>query len=470
MARVTARGLAPLRHRGFRLYAGGQFASNAGDACYAVALPWYVLAEHGGALLLGTVLAAYGIPRTALLAVGGHASDRWRPWTVMMSTDILRVFAVAGLAVAAALGPARAAVLVPIAAVLGAGEGLFLPGSFAIIPELLPGKDLQAGNALASGGTQLAMLAGPALGGALVALVGPSPAFALDAVSFAVSALTLARVHAARPVPVTPSQATPDAEARAGAAVPGAGEAVPAVPGAGEADPVGTRAGAPAPRASTLRRVLRSERVIQIGLLVTVAANLGGAGVSEVALPSLAHGPLHAGAGGYGALIAAFGGGALLGTLVAGQARLARRPAVVGSLAFLAEAACEAVIPYPGSTAAAAVLLIASGALNGFGNVVMITVFQRWAPPGLLGRLAGMLTLASMGVFPVSVALAALVVHALGPAPFFPLAAAALALAILAGLSQRTWRGFGATRADPDPPGRAEWVTTSVTAETAGPS
>jgi MFS family permease len=123
--------LAPLRHRGFRLLAGGQFASNAGDACYAVALPWYVLAEHGGALLLGTVLVAYGIPRTALVTVGGNASDRWRPWTVMMTTDAAR-------AVAACLGPARAVVLVPIAAVLGAGEGLFMPGSIAIIPALNP--------------------------------------------------------------------------------------------------------------------------------------------------------------------------------------------------------------------------------------------------------------------------------------------------------------------------------------------
>jgi hypothetical protein len=48
------------------------------------------------------------------------------------------------------------------------------------------------------------------------------------------------------------------------------------------------------------------------------------------------------------------------------------------------------------------------------------------------------------GVFPLSVALAALVVHGFGPALFFPLAAATLAAALLAGLSQRTWRNFGA--------------------------
>jgi MFS family permease len=80
--------------------------------------------------------------------------------------------------------------------VLGAGAGLFMPGSFAIVPALLGGDDLQAGNALVSGGTQLATLIGPAIGGAVVALAGPAPAFAVDAASFAVSALTLAGLRA----------------------------------------------------------------------------------------------------------------------------------------------------------------------------------------------------------------------------------------------------------------------------------
>jgi len=44
----------------------------------------------------------------------------------------------------------------------------------------------------------------------------------------------------------------------------------------------------------------------------------------------------------------------------------------------------------------------------------MITLFQRWAPPELLGRLMGTLMLASFGIFPVSVALGAVAVHHLG--------------------------------------------------------
>jgi predicted MFS family arabinose efflux permease len=419
-ALTSARGLAPLRHPRFRLLVAGQLTSSVGDAFYAVALPWYVLATHGGPLLLGTVLAAYGIPRTALLLVGGQLSDRWRPWTVMMATDAVRAAGVGALAVTAALGPARAVVLVPIAVVLGSGAGLFMPGSFAIVPALLDGDDLQAGNALISGGTQLATLIGPAIGGALVALVGPASAFAADAATFVVSALTLAGLRAA-------SAGLPRPASR-----PAAAEA------AGEAAEPGERAAVP-----TVRSVLRTERILQIGLLVTVAANLGSGGVDEVALPSLAHGPLHSGAVGYGWLIAAFGAGALIGTLTAAQAGRARRPFVVGSLAFLAEAAFIAVAPFLGSTAAVAAAIFGLGVMNGFGNVLTMTAFQKWARPELLGRLSGLLLLGSLGVFPISVALAALFVRHLGPASFFIFSAVALTVAILAGLSQRTWRDFG---------------------------
>jgi Major Facilitator Superfamily len=442
------RSLAPLRHRGFRRLAAGQFASNVGDACYAVALPWYVLATHGGILLLGTVLAAYGIPRTVGLAFGGQASDRWRPWTVMMTSDLVRVVAVAAMAAAAAAGPARAVVLVPIAVVLGAGEGFFLPGSFSIIPTLLPGDDLQPANALSSAGTQLAMLAGPAAGGALVAVLGPAPAFALDAATFAVSALTLAGVRSAQRRPAAAAAVPPPAPQRAevgGTATP-AGTARPAGPGAPEPGAPGPAApeAAPRPAAPTLRSMLRSERVLQLMLLVTLAANLGLGGETEVALPALAHGPLHAGASGYGGLLAAFAGGALAGTVAAGQLRGGRHPAIVGSAVFIAQSAVLAAVPYLGGLLADGAALAAVGVLNGLGNVIMITLFQRWARPELLGRIMGLLMLAAFGIFPVSVALGAVAVRSLGPAPFFPIAAAVTAAAILAGLSQRSWRSLGA--------------------------
>lgn len=179
-------------------------------------------------------------------------------------------------------------------------------------------------------------------------------------------------------------------------------------------------------------------------LVINIAANLGSGGESEVALPALAHGPLHAGATGYGFILAAFGGGALLGTIVVGQVTSVRRPAFVASLAFLGQAALIGLAPYLGSTAAVAAAMAASGLANGFANVLTITAFQRWAPQALRGRLLGLILLTSFGAFPLSVALAAVTVNALGPAPFFVFAAVTLAAAILGGLTRRSWRDFGA--------------------------
>jgi MFS family permease len=333
----------------------------------------------------------------------------------MLLTDVTRALALGALALAAALGPARAEVLVPLAIVIGAGEGLFLPASFSIVPSLLSGDDLGPGNALSSSGTQLATLIGPAVGGALVAIAGPSFAFTLDAATFAVSALTLYAIRAPHAPHVT--------------------LATPATPAAADAN-------IPAP---TLRTLFRTERVLSIILLVNIAANLGSGGLDGVALPSLAHGPLHAGATGYGIILAAFGGGALLGTIGVGQVGRLRRPVVVGSLAYLAEALCIGLAPYLGSVAGVSAAMVGLGVANGFANVLTITAFQRWAPPGTLGRLTGLLMLTSFGIFPISVAIAAIFVRDLGPAPFFLFAAATLAAAILAGLSQRAWRDFGAS-------------------------
>ena len=80
----------PLGVRSFRLLCGGQLASTIGDYFYAVALPWLVLSEHGGAILLGTVLACYGVPRTALIPAGGVLADKLGPRTLMLMADAAR--------------------------------------------------------------------------------------------------------------------------------------------------------------------------------------------------------------------------------------------------------------------------------------------------------------------------------------------------------------------------------------------
>ena len=159
-----------------------------------------MLSTHGGTILLGTVLACYGLPRTALIPVGGLLADKIGARTIMLAADAARCGLVVALVVLAAGHVASLALLGPVAALLGAGEGLFIPASFSVMPSLLEPEQLAAGNAINSAAVQAGGVAGPVLGGLLVAAAGPTPAFAVDAASFAVSALSLALVRL-RPSP-----------------------------------------------------------------------------------------------------------------------------------------------------------------------------------------------------------------------------------------------------------------------------
>ena len=415
----------PLGVRSFRLLAGGQFTSTVGDYCYAVALPWLVLSSHGGAILLGTVLACYGVPRTVLIPVGGVLADNIGPRTVMLAADAARCVLVAALAVLAARHTASLAVLGPIAAGIGAGEGLFIPASFAIMPSLLDGERLAAGNAISTAAVQAGSLLGPALGGALVAATRASTwAFAIDAVSFAVSALTLALI---------PRKAAAGTFADQAARADRVADAVGADTAEGSTG-VGGEQGVLA--------LLKRSRALQVILVVVIAANLAGGGMDGVALPSLAHARF--GAAGYGALLACFAAGSVLGTLAAVRTGGLRRPTIFASMMFLVSATALVLTPYLGGEGGAAAALFVAGAGNGLGNIIVLTAMQKWTPPALLGRVMSAIMLCAFGSYPLSVAVSGVLVRHIGPALFFPVAGAVVAAAILGGLTQREFREFGA--------------------------
>jgi MFS family permease len=186
---------APLANGNFRLLVGGQLISNIGDMFYAVALPWYMLTQGGGAQDLGIVLLAYGTPRIGTVLLGGSLADRFRPRRIMLLADVARAVLTGALAGLVVVGTPLLWQLCAVSALLGAFSGLFMPGSFSILPDILPDEQLQAGNAFNSSSAQLATLVGAGIAGAVVTFFTPGMALAVDAGTFAVSALTLAAMR-----------------------------------------------------------------------------------------------------------------------------------------------------------------------------------------------------------------------------------------------------------------------------------
>jgi MFS family permease len=396
----------PLSLPAFRLLTIGQFSSNVGDYCYAVALPWLVLSNHGDAASLGVVLACYGIPRAALTIPGGSLADRFGSRTMILAADALRCLLTALFAVFAASHVSSIAVLGPAAAVLGAAAGTFMPASAALMPSLVDDAQLTPANAIFASAVQVGTILGPILGGVLVATSGPAPAFAADAGSYLVSALSLlligrVAVRRARPAPAdeTPADET------------------------------------------SIWTLLRRERILQIILVVVVAANFALTGTTEVALPALAH--ARYGADGYGAVLACIAVLSIIGAL--GVARVGDRfpPAALIATAFVVAAVAIATAPFLGGLPGLAAALSVFGLAVGFDQVVSITVIQRWAPPAMLGRVWGLLLLAGAGSFPVSTFIAGLLSRHLGPTALFPISGAVLALSMLFGLAHREFRDFG---------------------------
>jgi predicted MFS family arabinose efflux permease len=406
----------PLAVRDFRLLSAGQLASTIGDFCYAIALPWYVLSSHGSAVLLGVVLAFYGVPRTALIPVGGVLSDRLSPRTVMLLADASRCVMVAVLVLLATRHTVSLVFLAPTAALIGAGEGLFIPASFAILPSMLDPSQLTSGNGLFMAFQQTGSLIGPAIGGAVVALASPAPAFGIDAASFAVSALTLAFIR--RPAAVSAPEPEPASE--------------------------------PAARSGGVLSLLRNSRVLQILLIITVAANLALAGLTEVALPALSH--QRFGASGFGVLLTCDAAGGIAGALAATRFGGLRRPAVVAAGAFMLAAIAMCFVPFAGGVPGAAVCMVALGGGVSFGNTIMLPRLQAWAPPELLGRVMSLVMLAAFGSAPLSFALTGLFVAHVSSAAFFPVVGIADAIVFLGGLAFPQWRNFGAPVHDNEVP------------------
>jgi MFS family permease len=420
----------PLANRNFRFLAAGQFTSATGDSCYAVALPWLTLTGHGGAVLLGAVLACYGVPRTALIPVGGLLSDLLGARTLMLVADAIRCLLIGVLALVALSHRATLLDLGPVAALTGASEGLFIPPSYALIPSLLPPAQLQAGNAIASAAAEGGNLIGPALAGPLVSILGPVWAFAADAASFAVSAATLALI--------------PDREAggRLERLMRRGGQT-------GRADP-----------AERLWPLVRRERLLKIMLVVVIVANLASDGALEVATPTLAH--QRYGAIGYAAMMACLGAGSVAGNLAGMRGRVALRasgrvrPAVRSALSFVLEGAAIMALPFLGGLTGAAIAAFVLGLANGFGNLLLITLLQQWAPAPLLGRVMSLIMLAAWGTLPLSAVVAGEVVHDFGAAPYFPVTGGIVIIAVLGALTQREFRGLGETAEPPAEPDRQD--------------
>lgn len=204
---------APLRNRPFRLLFAAQCASLLGDAVFLVALAFAVLEVANSPAALGGVLAAGSIVMVATLVVSGVWADRLPRFRLMVGSDLVCALSQALLAFLLLSGQASLAAVMALHCCFMAAAAFFQPALSGVVPQLLPAEQLLTGNGLLVSARSATAVAGAALGGVLVAALGPATAIALDALTFLLSALLLLLAQRASGALAPPSRASAPAPA-----------------------------------------------------------------------------------------------------------------------------------------------------------------------------------------------------------------------------------------------------------------
>jgi predicted MFS family arabinose efflux permease len=195
-----------LRHRDFRYLWLAQSASVIGDCIVIVALALFVIELTGDATDLGLVFAAASLPLVAFLLIGGVWADRLPRHRVMVVTDLVRFTLHALLATLIFAGSVKIWELIVIEALFGTAEAFFRPAANGLLPQTVPEQEIQQANGLSSLSNNIGEFLGPALATGLVLGLGAGWAFALDAVTFLISAALLMRVRPRRRAVAEPAE------------------------------------------------------------------------------------------------------------------------------------------------------------------------------------------------------------------------------------------------------------------------
>ena len=388
-----------LRHRDFRLLWSGQAISLLGDAAFLTALGWktFTLAGSGK---LGLVLSVQGAGLLATLLIGGALADRYERRRMMVVSDVWRFAAVGALAGLDATGHLNLAALVVLAGIMGLGDGFFYPAVGGIVPLVVDAAHLPSANSLLGVARWGSFVFGPSLAAFIYHGAGSAWVFALDALTFLLSA---ALMLMARPRPIEPTE------------------------------PEGT-----------LKEILDGTRYVAkipwLWVTITLFAVILMLQLApqQVLLPELVKDHFNHGVGAYGLIASAVGVGTVIGTLLFGHFQPRRRRGVLNYSVFFVNSLAIAGMVLSPWYALALGLSVFRGVLIGFGVALWETMLQELVPEHLLARVVSLDFFGSFGLMPIGLAIWGAVAGVAAPGPM--IAAGALISAGMIGVTlTRPW-------------------------------
>ncbi len=376
----------------------GQLVSSFGDTLHYIALVVLVYHLTGQGVAVAILVAAEIIPILVLGPVAGVIIDRFSRKSVLIASDLFRAVLVLSL-----VWPQGVWHAYLVAAGLAAGNAFFNPTVQAVIPSLTTPEQRLAANSVAWSTGRLVQIIASAAAGGLIALIGIEAAFVLNAVSFVVSALFIARLT----IPAHAGQI--DAGAKRGL-------------GSFFAD------------AAAGLRFARRDRFVSRLLPVQALASLA-TGATSALLIVLAERHLRLAPAGFAWLIAAIGIGALIGPLIPNTFARDYRDARWLFVPYVIRGIGDVLIATIASLPVALAILFVYGLNTSTGMVVFNSSLQSVIPENVRGRVFTLLDVTWNASRLLSLAVGAVLIDAIGIRPVFWIGGALLAASGILGLA-----------------------------------
>jgi MFS family permease len=196
-----------LAHRNFRIVWLAALASTIGTWMQSFAQSWLVFELTKSNLYLGLDTFLGQLPILLLMLIGGVIADRHDRRRLLTGSQYVQAFSALTLAMLVWTGLVNVWFIFLLSFVSGCGQAFGGPAYQALIPSLVPRRDLP--NAIALNSTQfnLSRVLGPVAGGAVLATIGVAACFALNGISFFIVVIALAALHLPAHVPSTKPRA-----------------------------------------------------------------------------------------------------------------------------------------------------------------------------------------------------------------------------------------------------------------------
>lgn len=179
------------RHPNYALLYIGQFVSFFGTMMTGVALPYQIYHATQSTLMVGLLSLAQLIPILFTALLGGVFADRYHRRLLLLIAEAILTVGCLMLAYNAHLAAPKIWAIFVISALMSAFNGLHRPALDSIVQQIVPKKEFPIVSSLGSLKFSIGMIAGPAVGGILIAHFGLVATFLVDFATFLVSLLAL---------------------------------------------------------------------------------------------------------------------------------------------------------------------------------------------------------------------------------------------------------------------------------------